>query len=300
MHKSKSKIGERKYTWTAEIKDPEEVGVERKYKWTTEIKEGKKKGHLEKNYKYTAEIKGKGEDSPFSRKYTFTASTGDAGESSGSKSSSSHKEKQEEVEKKNVKREKEKNKSVGSTRLVEIEDHRSDHGALVLRQAYARRVEKLRGKRKELSPQDAAMKIQLCFKAYLLRRSKALRSLRELAIGKSKLKEIRALFNNFSYRRRLTHDAEERQRFSEKIIVLLLTVDAIEGADMLVRAAKRSMVDELEAMLDVVDPHPAGRSLSIKRRTFDMPDTVIQKELAAGVANVVQMLGEEAHGSETL
>lgn len=86
----------------------------------------------------------------------------------------------------------------------------------------------MRGKRKELSPQDAAMKIQLCFKAYLLRRSKALRALRELAIGKSKLKEIRALFNNFSYRRRLTHDAEERQRFSEKIIVLLLTVDAIE------------------------------------------------------------------------
>lgn len=144
-HKSKSKIGERKYSWTAEIKDPEEDGVDRKYKWTTEIKEGKKKGQLEKNYKYTAEIKGKGEDSPFSRKYTFTASTGDAGESSGSKSSAWHKEKEREVEgknvkleksvvKKDVKREKEKNKSVGSTRLVEIEDHPSDHGALVLRQ----------------------------------------------------------------------------------------------------------------------------------------------------------------------
>lgn len=89
-------------------------------------------------------------------------------------------------------------------------------------------MDKIRGKRKELSPQDAAIKIQVTFRAYLIRRSQALRALRELAIAKTKLKELRALFNNFSYRRRVARDAEERQRFSEKIIVLLLTVDAIE------------------------------------------------------------------------
>ena len=61
----------------------------------------------------------------------------------------------------------------------------------------------------------------------------------------------------------------------------------------MVRAAKKSMVDELEAMLDVVDPQPAGKSLSMRRRTFDMPDGVIQKEIAAGVRQVVQMLNEE-------
>lgn len=66
----------------------------------------------------------------------------------------------------------------------------------------------------------------------------------------------------------------------------------------MVRAAKKSMVDELEAMLDVVDPQPSGKSLSMKRRTFDMPDGVINKELAAGVAQVVQMLDEEAASSE--
>lgn len=89
-------------------------------------------------------------------------------------------------------------------------------------------MEKRRGKRKEISPQDAALAIQMSFRAYLIRRSQALRALRELAIAKTKLKELRALFNNFTYRRRVTRDAEERQRFSEKIIVLLLTVDAIE------------------------------------------------------------------------
>jgi len=97
--------------------------------------------------------------------------------------------------------------------------------------AFAKRTEsirRVRGKKKELSPLDAAVMIQMSFRAYLIRRSQALRALRELAVAKSKLKEIRGLFHNFSYRRRVAHDAEERQRFAEKIIVLLLTVDAIE------------------------------------------------------------------------
>ncbi|XP_059666952.1 BAG family molecular chaperone regulator 7 [Cornus florida] len=282
--------GDRKYTWTAEIKNAEKDGFDRKYKWTAEIKGGKhKKKHkeqeakVEKNYKWTAEIKGKGEESPNMRTYTFKSSTGDGGDSSGS----------EKKEKKDKKHKCEK--GVGPARVVEIEEP-NHHGAVVLRQAFAKRLgalEKCKGKRKELSPQDAAMMIQITFRAYLIRRSKALRALRELALTKSKLKEIRALFNNYNYRHRVTHDAEERQKFSERIIVLLLTVDAIEGSDLMVRAARKSMVDELEAMLDVVDPQPVGKSLSMKRRMFDMPDAVIQKELADGVAQVVRMLGEE-------
>ena len=67
----------------------------------------------------------------------------------------------------------------------------------------------------------------------------------------------------------------------------------------MVRAAKRSMLDELEAMLDVVDPQPPGRSLSMRRRTFNMPDGVIQKEIAEGVAQVIQMLDNEEKSSDT-
>ncbi|XVF11188.1 hypothetical protein REPUB_Repub08aG0004400 [Reevesia pubescens] len=246
--------GERKYTWTTEIKGP----VERKYKWVTEIKDGKnKEEEKQKNYKWTAEVEGKGIDGPISRKYTFTASTGNAGECIKS-------EKNEKNEKKHHKKDK---KGENDTRIVEIEEP-SDHGAVVLRQAFARRagvIRNNRGKKKELSPQDAALMIQVTFRAYLTRRSQALRALKELAVAKTKLKEIRSYFNNFSYRRRVAQDAEERQRFSEKIIVLLLTVDAIEGADLIVRAAKKSMVDEMEAMLDVVDPQPPGKSLSMRR-----------------------------------
>ncbi|GAB2265402.1 hypothetical protein Dimus_000461 [Dionaea muscipula] len=281
-------VVERKYTWTAEIKD----GVERKYKWTAEIKgeEGKKEkkkekkikhgesdGVGERNYKWMAEIKGKDDEK---RTYTWKATI-------GGDSSKFGKEKE-------VKGNKKKEEGESSVpKIVEIEEEPPfEHGAVILRQAFAKRSGAAinKGKKKELSPQDAALMIQISFREYLIRRSRALRALRELAVAKTKLKEIRALFHNFSYRNRIVRDAEERQKFSEKIIVLLLTVEAIEGADLMVRTAKKSMVDELEAMLDVIDPHPAGGSLSIKRRTFDMPSGDLQMEIAEGVANVVQML----------
>jgi len=85
-----------------------------------------------------------------------------------------------------------------------------------------------KGKRKELSPQDAALLIQMTYRAHLAHRSQVLRCLRDLAVAKAKLKELRSLFYNISYRHRIAHDHEERQRFSEKIIVLLITVDALE------------------------------------------------------------------------
>lgn len=113
--------GEKKYTWTAEIKSPKN---DRKYKWTAEIKDGKdeKKG-LEKSYKLTAEIKRKGtENLPIEQTYTIKVSSGDSSSESVGK------------KKKQSEKVKEKGKSVGSTaRIVEIEEP-SDHGGIVLRQ----------------------------------------------------------------------------------------------------------------------------------------------------------------------
>ncbi|KAF5806147.1 putative BAG family molecular chaperone regulator 5/6/7/8 [Helianthus annuus] len=163
--------------------------------------------------------------------------------------------------------------------------------------AFAKRVEKNNRNKKELSVEDAAMMIQITFRVYLIRRSQALRALHELAIAKGKLKELKALFKNPTYHGRLAHDEEERQKFSERIIVLLLTVDATEDANIQVRVAKRQMVDELEAMQEVVNPHP-GRDESLSLRTFDIRDGVTQKKMGARVAQVIRML-EYADGSET-
>ncbi|KAK9665667.1 hypothetical protein RND81_14G127500 [Saponaria officinalis] len=264
---------DRKYSWTAEIEGAEK----KKYTWTAEIEgDSEKKGKRgERKYTWKAEIKGRN-DGDDKKTYTWKATIGG------------------DAKEKKSKKEKKSEKSACTARIVEIEEPLvvDDHRSLVLRQAFAKRPGQKKGKKKEISPLDAAVLIQRSFRAYLIRRSQALRALRELAIAKTKLKELRALFHNFSFRSRVSRDAEERQKFSEKLIVLLLTVDAIQGVDMMVRAAKRSMVDELEAMLDVVDPQQPGRSLSM-RRTFDMPSGAIQKEIAEGVAQVVQMLDEE-------
>lgn len=277
---------DRKYSWTAEIKTDDKDGVDRKYKWSAEIKSGEDEDDVvQKNYKWIAEIRGKGKEAPSTRTYTYKASTLPA---------SAH----QNVDKK---KKKEKNKDSGKS-TVHIEEEPVDPRVIALKHAFARRgpvANNVKGKKKELSPQDAAMMIQINFRAYLIRRSQALRALRELAVAKAKLKELRILFNNFSYRHRIVRDGEERQKFSEKIIILLLTVDAIEGADLMVRAARRSMVDELEAMLEVVDPQPPGKLGSMKRRRFDLPEGGFQKEIAEGVAEVVHMLNQEERNGGT-
>ncbi|KAJ6679405.1 BAG DOMAIN CONTAINING PROTEIN EXPRESSED [Salix purpurea] len=300
-------VSERKYTWTAEIKCPGKKWLDQKYKWTAEI-EGDKHGEGRKHkevsikikkpesgavvctkdhkYKWTAETDSL-EKVCFGRKYKWTAEIEGDGHGKGQK----HKEvsiKIKEPESGAVVYTKDHKRS---TRLVEIEEP-LDKGAIYLRQAFAKRagaVTRARGKAKVLSPEAAALMIQVGFRTYLIRRSQTLRSLRELAITKAKLKEIRMLFNNFTYRRCITSDVEERKSFAERIIALLLSVDAIQGADLMVRAARRSMLDELEAMLDLVDPQPPGKPGFLKGRRFE---NSIQREIATGVADVVQMLDQ--------
>ncbi|PKI65749.1 hypothetical protein CRG98_013821 [Punica granatum] len=256
--------GGRKYTWTAEV---EGRHADRKYKWVAEINQGKeeKKKHYHhhhhnlkggKSYKWTAEIKEKGEDGPIKRTYTWKSSTGD-----GAYHCKPLKGKKKE--------EKKLKKGECATRLVEIEEL-NHHGAVVLRQAFAKRTgvaQRARGKKKELSPQDAASMIQMSFKAYLLRRSQALRALREA------------------------------RSLGDKCMLVVMSFNmalSSQGVDLMVRAAKKSMTDELEAMLDVVDPQPLDKYLAIRRRRmFDVPDGHVKKEVADGVAQIVRMLDQD-------
>ncbi|XVF33526.1 hypothetical protein REPUB_Repub17cG0176200 [Reevesia pubescens] len=195
----------RKYEWTAEIESPERNGTEKKYKWTAEIK-GRKEGNVAKKHD-TCKVEIQGTQKKKEEPLKIKELGSHAGACIGFK---------------------EKTKGECSSRVVDIVEP-ADHAAILLRQAFGRRageVARLRGKRKVLSPDEAALVIERTFRAYLIRRSKALRSLRELAVAKAKLKELRALFNNYSYRQSIARDSEEHQRFSERIISLILTVDA--------------------------------------------------------------------------
>ncbi|KAF3651212.1 hypothetical protein T459_04075 [Capsicum annuum] len=146
-------------------------------------------------------------------------------------------------------------------------------GAVFSLEIFAKRVEKRRGKRKEMSPKDAALAIQMSFRAYIIRRSQALRALRELAIFKTK---------------------------QHKDAVYCYYTAAFPGIEVQVLSLSSesdfSSIISTSLQLGVL----LGRPLSAaRRRTFDMPDAVIQKELAAGVAQVVRIL-DESNAAETL
>ncbi|PKA46153.1 BAG family molecular chaperone regulator 7 [Apostasia shenzhenica] len=268
---------DRTYKWSAELKGEKEDDLGRSYKLVA-----KAKAAGGRSVKWTAEVKGKGS-------YTFEASTARA----VAAATDVEKEKEKKAKKK-------KTGAESSARLVEIEELQNRR-SIVIRKALAKRaLVNSSAKRKALSPQDAAVMIQMSFRDYLVRRSQVFRALRELAIAKVKLKEIRSLYYNLSYRRRVARHAEEHQTFTEKIIVLLLTVEAIQGSDYVIRAAKRSMIRELELMLEDVDPQPAGRLASLKRRKFDLPEGVsVAREMTRAVAQVVQMIDED-DGSDTV
>ncbi|XP_012830053.1 PREDICTED: BAG family molecular chaperone regulator 7-like, partial [Erythranthe guttata] len=107
--RNKKQNGERKYTWTAEIEEPDE---DRKYKWMAGIKSGEDGSDvLEKSYKFTAQIKGKGKGGdchrPIERSYTVKVSSGGKSE--------------KETKKKKGDKVKEKGKQVGPTaHIIEI------------------------------------------------------------------------------------------------------------------------------------------------------------------------------------
>lgn len=52
-----------------------------------------------------------------------------------------------------------------------------------------------------------------------------------------------------------------------------------QGPDYMVRNARRSMLEELEGMLEIVEPQPPGKPRTLSRRRFDLPEGgAIEKE----------------------
>ncbi|KAK1604408.1 hypothetical protein QYE76_028081 [Lolium multiflorum] len=280
----KPRTGHRALKWEAELASPHDDGFDRKWRWETKSgKAGKAKT------KWGTEIKGKGCLEPWSHAYAWEEDFSGSDDDEEDEPERKPEKKKKEIKGPAAKEDKKDKKK--TTKCVRIEEIPEDNtaGCDAIRKAFAMGNDK--GKAKELSPQDAALLIQMNYRAHLAHRSQVLRCLRDLAVAKAKLKELRSLFYNLNYRRRCSHDHEERQRFSEKIIVLLLTVDALEGPDFMVRTAKKSMLEELEGMLEIVDPQPPGKERSFSRRKFDLPQGgAIPNEKSAAVNNTVKVI----------
>ncbi|EAY84107.1 hypothetical protein OsI_05490 [Oryza sativa Indica Group] len=250
--------GDRTFKWEAQIDTPNDDGFDRKWKW-----ESKASAAGATKLKWAKEVKGKGFLHPWSHAYSVEEVFGDDDHHHKADKTAENKVKQHNKDTSAKEEKKKTNKS--NVQIVEIDDNTA--GCVAINKAFASSYAK--GKRKQLSPQDAALLIQMNYRAHLAHRSQVLRCLRHLAVAKAKLKDIRSLFYNISYRRRISHDSEERQRFADKIIALLATVDALEGPDYMVRNAKRSMLEELEGMLEIVGPQSLGKPRTLSRRKFE-------------------------------
>lgn len=74
----------------------------------------------------------------------------------------------------------------------------------------------------------------------------------------------------------------------------ILVLASIQGPDYMVRTAKKTMLDELEAMLEVVNPQPPGKQRSLSRRKFDLPEGgAVPGEKADGVNKAVRIIQED-------
>uniref|UniRef100_A0A0E0JUG1 Uncharacterized protein n=1 Tax=Oryza punctata TaxID=4537 RepID=A0A0E0JUG1_ORYPU len=72
-----------------------------------------------------------------------------------------------------------------------------------------------------------------------------------------------------------------------------LTYLLLKGPDHMVRNAKRSMLEELEGMLEIVDPQPPGKPRTLSRRKFDLPEgRAISNDMRTCVKNVVKIVEE--------
>lgn len=74
-------------------------------------------------------------------------------------------------------------------------------------------------------------------------------------------------------------------------MIRLSILSAYQGPDYMVRNAKGSMLEELEGMLEIVEPQLPGKPRTLSRRKFDLPETgAIPNETRTGVKNVIKIV----------
>ncbi|KAK4426224.1 BAG family molecular chaperone regulator 8, chloroplastic [Sesamum alatum] len=121
----------------------------------------------------------------------------------------------------------------------------------------------------------AARTIQTHFRAFLLRRSRTLRQLKELASIKSTLGILKS---SVSERSHFDYDAIYR-----KAMNLLLKLDTIQGGDPMIRDGKSSISRELNRFLDCIQGFSLERRvLNLRYRGNDVKSRVSSSERKMG------------------
>ncbi|KAI3963925.1 hypothetical protein MKX01_028369 [Papaver californicum] len=101
----------------------------------------------------------------------------------------------------------------------------------------------------------AARIIQIHFRAFLVRRSRTLRYLKNLGFIKSSFNSLKSSLSTNNNNSQLNHSV-----LSQKAMDLLLKLDSVQGGDPMIRDGKRSISRDLVRFLEFID------SISVKRQ----------------------------------
>ncbi|PSR87711.1 BAG family molecular chaperone regulator 8 like [Actinidia chinensis var. chinensis] len=139
---------------------------------------------------------------------------------------------------------------------------------------------------------SAARTIQTHFRAFLVRRSRTLRQLKELASIKSTLNALKASISDNTH--------IDSQALSRRAMDLLLKLDSIQGGDPMIRDGKRSISRDLIRFLEFIDGVSVKRNRvstialkSVRLGATGNKSRVFYSGQKIGAANFVDFAGDE-------
>jgi hypothetical protein len=99
----------------------------------------------------------------------------------------------------------------------------------------------------------AATKIQSAYRGYVVRRTKPMEHLRVIRKVRSELRELECRAAKPGQFDELCKDEQERRKWTEQIMTLLLRLDSIQDAHPVVRNIRRSLAKEVIQFQEIID-----------------------------------------------
>ncbi|XP_024393242.1 uncharacterized protein [Physcomitrium patens] len=147
------------------------------------------------------------------------------------------------------------------------------------------------------SEDTAAKKIQAAYRGYSVRKTQPLKHLREIKKVREELESLKRKSKEEEQRKKLCSDPQERLRWTEGIMLMLLRLDSLQGVHPEVRFIRKGLTKELLGFQEIIDSMTVSGEAEGKQddgisEKPDTSDTV--KEMAIdGLTDSTNAEGEE-------
>lgn len=133
------------------------------------------------------------------------------------------------------------------------------------------------------SEDAAATKIQAVYRGYLVRKTQPLKQLRVIKKVKEELESFKRKLQGTEQNRKLRSDSQERLRWTEGIMALLLRLDTLQGVHPEVRLIRKAVTRELIQFQETIDSMCSlsggsnGKDDAISEENIDTSDVAMEE-----------------------